>query len=339
MRTSHNASYVSCLCRSNVPSVEPDYSQTYTPQTHTPILSSSAPPSNCGTGILPSPATPRFSVPTPRTPRTPRTLRGPSSVQGSLKYDNSDLYSPASTPSTCRPLSSVEPATVPSIPEAHSLYVTLILSESIMNLFKDCNFDSCCVCVCNMNIRGADVGVYLQDNGEAQYPCTCGFSAVANRRLGQSAGLFLEDELDVVGRGSDSGRDTERRFEELRATPTHKSGGGGGGLGLAEKPPDELILLLQDQCTNPFAPMTRVKFAKPNSPPSSFLRVEERDCYNDCYMALEHGRQFMDNMSGGKVDETLVKSTCLHQWPKCKCTYFSFYFFQLDIQCGDQDLY
>lgn len=185
-----------------------------------------------------------------------------------------------------------------------------------MNLFKDCNFDSCCVCVCNMNIRGADVGVYLKDNGEAQYPCTCGFSAVANRRFGQLAGLFLEDELDVVGRGSDSSRDTERCFEELRASSVQKAGT------LVEKPPDNLILLLQDQCTNPFAPMDGVEHPKTNSSPTSFLRVEERDCYNDCYMAMEHGRQFMDNMSGGKVDETLVKSTCLHRWPKCKCMYF-----------------
>ncbi|KAJ3590129.1 hypothetical protein NHX12_008083 [Muraenolepis orangiensis] len=263
---------------SNIPSVEPDYSQSYTPQTHTPFMSNSAPPSNSG-------------------------------------YDNSDLYSPAaSTPSTCRPLSSVEPATVPSIPEAHSLYVTLILSESVMNLFRDCNFDSCCVCVCNMNIRGADVGVYLSDHGEAQYPCTCGFSAVSNRRFGQSAGLFLEDELDVVGRGSDSGRDTEKRYEELRVASLHR------GASLKEKPPDELVLLLQDQCTNPFAPVAGVQLPpKPLGLLSRpFLRVEERDCYNDCYMALEHGRQFMDNMSGGKVDEALVKSTCLHQWPKHK---------------------
>lgn len=166
-----------------------------------------------------------------------------------------------------------------------------------------------------MNIRGADVGVYLKDNGEAQYICTCGFSAVTNRRFGQSAGLFLEDELDVVGRGSDAARDTERCFEELRASTSHKASS------LKEKPPDELILLLQDQCTNPFAAMAGVEYPKPTSAPSSFLRVEERDCYNDCYMALEHGRQFMDNMSGGKVDETLVKSTCLHQWPKRKCMY------------------
>ncbi|KAK6317162.1 hypothetical protein J4Q44_G00125620 [Coregonus suidteri] len=271
---------------SNIPSVgsamDQDYNQSYTPQTHTPFI-------------------------------------GPASVQGSLKYENSDLYSPASTPSTCRPLNSVEPATVPSIPEAHSLYVTLILSESVMNLFKDCNFDSCCICVCNMNIKGADVGVYLSDpTGEAQYPCTCGFSAVVNRRYGNGSGLFLEDELDIIGRGSDVSREAEKRFEALRQHSLERTGGGGRG----ERVPDELILLLQDQCTNPFSPIAGME---PDSlaargaggcPVPACVRVEERDYHSDCYMALEHGRQFMDNMSGGKVDEALVKSTCLHHWSK-----------------------
>lgn len=70
-----------------------------------------------------------------------------------------------------------------------------------MNLLKDCNFDSCCICVCNMNIKGADVGVYIPDpTQEAQYRCTCGFSAVMNRKFGNNSGLFLEDELDIIGR-------------------------------------------------------------------------------------------------------------------------------------------
>jgi mediator of RNA polymerase II transcription subunit 13 len=205
---------------------------------------------------------------------------------------------------------------VPSIPEAHSLYVTLILSESVMNLFKDCNFDSCCICVCNMNIKGADVGVYLSDpTGEAQYPCTCGFSAVVNRRYGNSSGLFLEDELDIIGRDSDVSREAEKRFEALRQHSLERTWGGGRG----ERVPDELILLLQDQCTNPFSPMAGME---PDSrgpggcPVPACVRVEERDYHSDCYMALEHGRQFMDNMSGGKVDEALVKSTCLHHWSK-----------------------
>uniref|UniRef100_A0A3Q4GL38 Mediator of RNA polymerase II transcription subunit 13 n=1 Tax=Neolamprologus brichardi TaxID=32507 RepID=A0A3Q4GL38_NEOBR len=60
------------------------------------------------TGILPSPATPRFSVPTPRTPRTPRGINTASSGQGSVKQDGTELSSPVSTPSTSLPLSSVD---------------------------------------------------------------------------------------------------------------------------------------------------------------------------------------------------------------------------------------
>ncbi|KAJ8403825.1 hypothetical protein AAFF_G00346930 [Aldrovandia affinis] len=272
---------------SNIPSVgsvmDQDYSQTYTPFIHAPLLG-------------PHPPDPPHAAHAP----------GPSSVQGSVKYENSDLYSPASTPSTCRPLNSVEPATVPSIPEAHSLYVNLILSESVLNLFRDCSFDSCCVCVCNMNIKGADVGVYLSDpTGELQYACTCGFSAVVNRRYGNGSGLFLEDELDIIGRGSDESREAERRFEALRLAS------------LRDRVPDELVLLLQDQCTNPISPIWGLEPAPagPGAAPPC-VRVGERDCYSDCYLALEHGRQFMDNMSGGKVDELLVKSSALHHWAK-----------------------
>lgn len=195
-----------------------------------------------------------------------------------------------------------------------------------MNLFKDCNFDSCCICVCNMNIKGADMGVYLSDPvGEAQEPCSCGFSSVVNRRYGNGCGLFLEDELDIIGRGSDISREAEKRFEELQLSSLERA-----GVGRSEHVPDEIILLLQDQCTNPFSPILTLEqdIVTRGAPVSPCVRVEERDYCSDCYMALEHGRQFMDNMSGGKVDEALVKSTCLHKWTKQngkKCVYLVVY--------------
>lgn len=138
--------------------------------------------------------------------------------------------------------------------------------------------------------------------------------------LRQRLGLFLEDELDIIGRGSDVGRDAEKRFEILRSSSLERTGGGG-----KDRVPDELILLMKDQCTNPFSPISGLEMdgsaaavgtpgRMPCAPPC--VRVEERDFHSDCYMALEHGRQFMDNMSGGKVDETLVKNTCLHHWAK-----------------------
>ena len=86
------------------------------------------------------------------------------------------------------------------IPEADSLLVNVVLSDSILNLFKDHNFDSCNICVCNMTIKGSDLGVYIPNpTGEQEYKCTCGFSAVMNKKYGHYAGLFYEDEVDITG--------------------------------------------------------------------------------------------------------------------------------------------
>ncbi len=111
-----------------------------------------------------------------------------------------------------------------------------------------------------------------------------------------------------MGRGSDSGRETEKHFEAVRTASLQR------GAALKEQVPDDLILLLQDLCTNPFSPIIRPEHPSTSLKPP--MRLEERDYYSDCYLALEHGRQFMDNMSGGKVDETLIKSSSLHHWAK-----------------------
>ena len=85
-------------------------------------------------------------------------------------------------------------------PEAQSLLVNIVLSDSILNLFKDHNFDSCNICVCNMTIKGADLGLYIPNpTGEHEYKCSCGFSAVMNKRFGCLAGLFYEDEVEITG--------------------------------------------------------------------------------------------------------------------------------------------
>lgn len=52
-------------------------------------------------------------------------------------------------------------------PEANSLLVNVLLYDTSLNIFRDHNFDSCTICVCNAgpnavgNIRGLDSGVYL----------------------------------------------------------------------------------------------------------------------------------------------------------------------------------
>lgn len=48
-----------------------------------------------------------------------------------------------------------------SLPEAHSLLVNMSLTDSMLNLYKDQSFESCNICVCNMNILGNDLGLYL----------------------------------------------------------------------------------------------------------------------------------------------------------------------------------
>ncbi|KAM9820437.1 mediator of RNA polymerase II transcription subunit 13-like [Neosynchiropus ocellatus] len=304
----------------NVPSVpDQEYSQT------------SVTTASVGTtaGILPSPATPRFSVPTPRTPRTPRGLNTTSSGQGSVKQDGTELSSPVSTPSTSLHLSSVEPLARPgpSLPEAHSLYTVLLLSDSVLNVFKDRNFDSCCICACNMNVKGADVGVYIPDSTcEDQYRCMCGFSAIVNRRLAHGTGLFLEDELDIYGRSSEVGRAAERRLALCRRDPAM------GDL-KAKRPLDtapacpSVMVLLQEQCSQPISSLTSLhlppscsshgrKGALLQSWMSEKQWADGSDACVECYNALEQGLQYVDNPTGGKVDPAVVRSTALHCWPQ-----------------------
>ena len=168
-----------------------------------------------------------------RTPRTP------------MSYE---LQSPASTPSSYlnKTLNSMDNAgTNSQLPAVHSLLVNVLLSDSILNLFRDVNFDSCNVCVCNMDIRGSDVGLYLPDTGsssESSYKCTCGFSAIVNRRFAFNAGLFYEDEVEVTGM-------KDNRYD-VRKPPLQALAEGAGGEG--EDLPPEVLHLLMGQFAVPF---------------------------------------------------------------------------------------
>uniref|UniRef100_A0AAQ6AEF1 Mediator of RNA polymerase II transcription subunit 13 n=1 Tax=Amphiprion ocellaris TaxID=80972 RepID=A0AAQ6AEF1_AMPOC len=311
-----------CVFSRNVPSVN-----TLTDQEYGQMSATTASVSTT-IGILPSPATPRFSVPTPRTPRTPRGMNAASSGQGSVKQDGTELSSPVSTPSTSLPLSSVEPMARPgpSLPEAHSLYAILLLSDSVLSVFKDRNFDSCCICACNMNVKGADVGVYIPDSTcEDQYRCMCGFSAIVNRRLAHGTGLFLEDELDIYGRTSEVGRAAERRLALCRRDPTM-------GDSRAKRPQDAapasppVMVVLQEQCSQPISSLASLhvplscschgrKGALLQSWMSEKQWADGSDACVECYNALEQGLQYVDNPTGGKVDLAVVRSTALHSWP------------------------
>lgn len=100
------------------------------------------------------------------------------------------------------------------------------------------------------NIKGADAGVYLSNSwvGSAlfqdddQIRCSCGFSAVVNRRLAHRAGLFYEDEMEITGVAEDpaekkKGSLTAIACPGVKATPE----------GLDTIPPN-VLELLREQC-------------------------------------------------------------------------------------------
>ena len=109
-----------------------------------------------------------------RTPRTPMSyeMMSPAS-NASSSYLNKNLSSMDNSQSTGSQSA-----------EVSSLIVNIALADSILNIFKDRNFDSCTICVCNMNIDGNDIGLYLPERGssEDQYRCNCAFSSIINRR-------------------------------------------------------------------------------------------------------------------------------------------------------------
>ncbi|RWS28447.1 Mediator of RNA polymerase II transcription subunit 13-like protein [Leptotrombidium deliense] len=150
--------------------------------------------------------------------------------------------------------------------EAHSLLVNLVLSDSMLNLFKDHNFESCALCVCNTNIRGSDVGVYLPDmllpsgSEELQCKCICGFSAVSYRHRSAFAGLFYEDEIEITGvvydptegrkRKSLSLVESLNKSEDISEKECAKSD---NSLIDCDQPNSTLIDLLKSQCSTIFS--------------------------------------------------------------------------------------
>ncbi|CAK1545073.1 unnamed protein product [Leptosia nina] len=144
---------------------------------------------------------------------TNNTTTNTGGVKRSLSASN-DRTSGARATVAPSPRRAVPPPASPSSPRtpapACPLLLNVLLADTVLNVFRDHNFDSCTLCVCNAsgrsvgNIRGADASTYLPGvewGGAEDEParCSCGFSAVVNRRLAHRAGLFYEDELEITG--------------------------------------------------------------------------------------------------------------------------------------------
>ncbi|XP_038059919.1 mediator of RNA polymerase II transcription subunit 13-like isoform X2 [Patiria miniata] len=265
----------------------------------------------------------------------------PPGSQGPRSVANTDIApSPASEASSyIKNLNSLESASLgANIPEAHSLMVNVVLSDSQLNLFKDRNFDSCVICACNMTIRGGGGGSSeaLQGGGafDSLGPCSCGFSAVMNRRYGTGSGLFAEDESEITGQFSDVALWACHRDNPMLAAEFARKGplaleGGLSRLYTKDGVPvgtetlrtsNALLRLIQDQCNTPYSTLCRLNcIAKRRNVNSSGQlarsQLEIEDGCEVCFAALEQGRQVAENSSNAKLDDTLLKNSCLHSWP------------------------
>ncbi|XP_078680672.1 mediator of RNA polymerase II transcription subunit 13-like [Branchiostoma floridae x Branchiostoma belcheri] len=250
--------------------------------------------------------------------KTPRSAGGPG------PYD-----SPPSTVSSFRNVNSVDMNSVGPTMEAHSLTVNMLLSDSAINLFKDRNFDSCVICVCNVNIKGADVEVYLPEfhaqNQEAQYKCTCGFSAVMNRKYARKAGLFPEDLCEIFGFKN------VKRLKDNNASDVNRTSREGDSSAQSGKTDDKatlnmklagnnriskaLLQVVQDQCSSLYSTPHSLDRIVANRRPavvSQKIEVTICDDCDACHWALEQGRSH--DGSPVKLDQA-DKAVCQHTWP------------------------
>jgi len=284
------------------------------PTTHTTVNPMSASSSQLKPGLSPiSPATsdanPRSNKSTnppsvggprsvgPTTPRVPHTPIGAGSGGG----DNS-----------------------PPPPLANSLTINLVLSDSLLNLYRDINFNSCTMCVCTNegNIKGGESLMYLPEfAGDDDHDCKCGYSAVVNRKFTHLAGMFLEDEREVTGIQEDlyfkkklslllldpkSQEQGEHRFNERASVVDAVS--------------CQLMEVIQQQ-----AGLFSSEHSSIINYSNHYLRnttrqqhiiniVEDMDGTDTIWAALETVRA--SSTEGGKSDlDMSSKSGCLHKWP------------------------
>ncbi|KAH9525637.1 Mediator of RNA polymerase II transcription subunit 13-like [Bulinus truncatus] len=179
------------------------------------------------------------------------------------------------------------------LPEAHSLLLNVLLCDSILNLFKDHNFDSCTICVCNADINGSDVSVYLPDTSKGSssgFKCSCAFSAAVNRRFGYNSGLFYEDEIEITGLRHD-------RYDHRKPTLMQNSD--------LPKNNGDASSKLEDATPQTSLTETNKIFV------FKFLCSDANEVVSQ---ALEVARQAMDHCFA-RYDDPIIKGNFLHKWP------------------------
>ncbi|ELU05357.1 hypothetical protein CAPTEDRAFT_103103 [Capitella teleta] len=239
-----------------------------------------------------------------RTPRTPMSYELHSPASNASSYLNQNMKSVDNHMHTSQ------------LPEVHALVVNIYLSDSLLNLFKDSNFNSCPICVCNTNIKGADIGLYLPDrNNEPQFRCMCGFSAAVNRTYGYNSGLFYEDEVDITGMKHDR---FDRRKASLLVLEDKEEKEKAALTG--EVVPQDVMTLLQGQFSalypSPIVLQTFHKQPSGYTAQDSINMLEISDGCEAVYAVLEVGRQAMENSNTHQpLSDPVARHHCLSKWP------------------------
>ncbi|GFO14516.1 mediator of RNA polymerase ii transcription subunit 13 [Plakobranchus ocellatus] len=212
------------------------------------------------------------------------------------------------------------------LPEANSLLLNVLLSDSILNLFKDHNFDSCTICVCNADINGSDVSVYLPDNSKTSssgFKCTCAFSAAVNRRFGYDSGLFYEDEIEITNHRHDR---YDLRKLPLTAPSSQLERSNKSGMadtsGKTEDITEPVMNHLLSQYGSPFLScigshhMNNLQMAMDMCyQPTSVDMLQIRDANDVVSQALDVARQAMDPCMSSRFEDQLIRINAMHKWP------------------------
>ncbi|RUS84802.1 hypothetical protein EGW08_007417 [Elysia chlorotica] len=260
-----------------------------------------------GSGIDASPAIPYSNS----QQRTPLSFELTSPASNSSSYLNKTNYSIDNH------------GTNSQLPEANSLLLNVLLSDSILNLYRDHNFDSCTICVCNADINGSDVSVYVPDNSKTSssgFKCTCAFSAAINRRFGFDSGLFYEDEVEITSYRHDR---YDHRKLPLTAQPEVASKA--NGLDMADRVDDISLPVMNHLLTQYGSPFLscigshHINILQMATDmcyqPTSVDLLQLRDANDVVSQALDVARQAMDHCISGRFDDSLMRTPAMHKWP------------------------
>lgn len=346
-------------------------------------------------------------------PISPATAGGPPYIAGGLSNSPMNPYrrnalpppppyelavaSPATSTSSYlnKQFNSVDPISVSHhhhhntvsarVPEANALLLNVLLYDTALNVFKDHNFDSCTLCVCNAghkcvgNIRGSDSGVYLALPGTTFEPtslyntnsspesnsnsnncfggygidspaagnggttnhnvgyqdddpikCSCGFSAVVNRRLAHRSGLFFEDEMEITGMAEDPSQ--YKRTTRALAIVLGECNSLAGAESGCDKMISPMIMdLLQEQCTLVQSSTSSIQRAircfqsivtLQSRANSTINMLEYTDAQDIIWLALDQSRLVHESQFQNRMDLAPFKpfkySISGHKWPFVK---------------------